>query len=395
MTTAILSPRPSRSHYDAIVVGARCAGAATAMLLARQGARVLLVDRAKCGSDTVSTHALMRGGVLQLHRWGLLGAVAASGAQPVREVTFAYGEREVPVRIRAEEGVDTLYAPRRTVLDGVLADAAGAAGAELIFGHSLTGLDRDAAGRVVGAALSGPSGTSQVSAGIVVGADGVRSTVAELVGAETYQAGRNATAVIYGYFPGLANRGYRWMFVPGATAGAIPTNDGEHCVFVGVPAERRAEAFAGEAEAAFRRVLARAAPDLAQEIETADARLRTFGGIRAHLRQPFGPGWALVGDVGYFKDPCTAHGITDAFRDAELLARAIIGGRRAGFEDYQGLRDALSLPLMQVTDAIAGCDWTLDEVAELHAALNQAMKTEVAVMARLAPLDAAVPRRAA
>jgi menaquinone-9 beta-reductase len=166
-------------------------------------------------------------------------------------------------------------------------------------------------------------------------------------------------------------------------------------VFVSVPVERRAEAFAGGAETAFRRVLARAAPGLAGELGKASTKLRSFGGIRAHLRQPFGPGWALVGDAGYFKDPCTAHGITDAFRDAELLARAVCGGTRRAFEDYQGLRDALSLPLMQVTDAIAGCDWTLDEVAELHVALNRAMKTEVSVMGRLPPLQFGEARQAA
>ena len=386
MTRHVHSLRPAGTHYDAIVVGARCAGAATAMLLARQGARVLVVDRGQRGDDTLSTHALMRGGVAQLNRWGLLPAVAASGAQMVREVAFGYGERTVNVRIKAEDGVDTLYAPRRNVLDSILVDAAEAAGSELLFGHSLTRLALGRGGRVCGVAIAGTHGAIEVSADIVIGADGARSTVAAQVGAQTYVEGRNATAVIYGYFPGLENRGYRWHFVRGATAGGIPTNDGEHCVFVSVPADRRAEAFAGGMEAGFRRILARAAPGLARALDGTFARLRPFGGIRAHLRQPFGPGWALVGDAGYFKDPCTAHGITDAFRDAELLVRAICAGTRRAMEDYQGLRDALSMPLMRVTDAIAGCDWTLNQVAALHAELNMAMKTEVAVMARLAPI---------
>lgn len=382
---AIRPISPTRSHYDAVVVGARCAGAATAMLLARQGARVLVIDRSRRGDDTLSTHALMRGAVAQMRRWGLLPALAASGAQPVREVVFAYGERETGIGIKAEDGVDTLYAPRRRVLDGLLADAAEDGGAELLFGHALTGLVRDPQGRVRGATVAGPSGPIEISADIVIGADGVRSTVAAEAGAPMYAEGKNSTAVIYGYFPGLRNRGYRWHFVPGATAGAIPTNDGEHCVFVSVPADRRAQAFAGGTEAGFRRVLSQAAPGLARDLAGSFARLRPFGGVRGYLRQPFGPGWALVGDAGYFKDPCTAHGITDAFRDAELLARALSGGTRRALEDYQGLRDALSMPLMRVTDAIAGCDWTLDEVTGLHAQLNQAMKTEVAVMARLAP----------
>ena len=386
--------RPKRTRYDAVIVGARCAGAATAMLLARQGARVLVIDRTRRGDDTLSTHALMRGAVAQLHRWGLLPTVAASGAQPVREVTFSYGTRDVPVRIKPEGGIDALYAPRRTALDSILADAAEAAGAEFLFGHGLADLSRDPDGRITGAMIAGPAGAATIGAEIVIGADGVRSTVAARTGADAYHEARNATAVLYGYAPGLANRGYRWFFVPGATAGAIPTNAGEHCVFVSVPVERRADALGGDADAAFRRVLAETAPGLAAELKGVPVRKRRFAGVRGFLRQPFGPGWALVGDAGYFKDPCTAHGITDAFRDAELLARAVAAGTRRAFEDYQGLRDALSLPLFRVTDAIAGCDWTLDDVAGLHAELNRAMKTEAAVMARLAPASAE-PRQAA
>src|SRR5690606_19633347 len=150
------------------------------------------------------------------------------------------------------------------------------------------GLLRDPQGRVRGAMIAGPARPAKVSADIVIGADGVRSTVAAEAGAAVYAVGRNATAVIYGYFPGLPNRGYRWHFVPGATAGALPANDGEHCVSVSVPAVRRTQAFAGGTEAAFRRVLTQAAPGLARDLAGSFARLRPFGGIRGYLRQPFG-----------------------------------------------------------------------------------------------------------
>jgi flavin-dependent dehydrogenase len=292
----------------------------------------------------------------------------------------------VPVAIRAEGAVDALYAPRRWLLDSLLVDAAEAAGAEFLFGCSLLELMHDSRDRVIGAVISsGESGPLPVEADIVIGADGVRSTVAQCVGAPAYAEARNATAVIYGYFPRIPDRGYRWHFAPGLMSGAIPTNGGETCVFVGVPATKRAEAFAGGAEQGFRRVLAAVSPDLAEEVagNFAGVRLRPFGGMRGFLRQPFGRGWALVGDAGYFKDPVTAHGITDAFRDAELLSRAVVSGSRGTFADYQGLRDALSLPLMQVTDLIAGGQWSLDEVARLHMDLNQAMKTETEVMSRL------------
>jgi flavin-dependent dehydrogenase len=130
--------------YDVIVVGARCAGAATAMLLARGGREVLLIDRARAGSDTLSTHGLMRGGVLQLHRWGLLDAIEAAGTPPVRKVVFDYPDERVPITIKPSPGVDALYAPRRTVLDRVIADAARDAGADVRFGATVTDLLRDA-----------------------------------------------------------------------------------------------------------------------------------------------------------------------------------------------------------------------------------------------------------
>ncbi|MFO1026115.1 MAG: hypothetical protein U1E70_13070 [Acetobacteraceae bacterium] len=84
-----------------------------------------------------------------------------------------------------------------------------------------------------------------------------------------------------------------------------------------------------------------------------------FGGRKGFLRQASGPGWALVGDAGYFRDPITAHGITDALRDAELLARAVVTGRP---EEYATVRNELSLPLFDVTDAIAAFDWSVEEV---------------------------------
>ena len=94
------------------------------------------------------------------------------------------------------------------------------------------------------------------------------------------------------------------------------------------------------------------------------------------MRQPFGRGWALVGDAGYFKDPSTAHGITDALRDAELLARAVIAGTDAALADYAATRDALSQPLFAATDAMAGLDWNFPEAMALHRDLSRAMKLE-------------------
>ena len=172
------------SRYDVVIAGARCAGSATALLLARRGLRVLAVDPARYGSDTLSTHALMRGAVLQLHRWGLLGAVRASGTPAIRKTSFHYGPETIVVPIKDRDGVDSLVAPRRTVLDALLADAAHEAGAEVVHGLSVVDLLRDADGRVRGAKIAGADReTFDVTADLVIGADGIHSRVARLVGA--------------------------------------------------------------------------------------------------------------------------------------------------------------------------------------------------------------------
>src|SRR5262245_52176240 len=168
-----------KKHFDAVIVGARCAGAATALVLARAGARVLVVDRGVYGSDTLSTHALMRGGVLQLDRWGLLPAIVAAGTPPVRTTTFSYVEHDVTVAIEPRHGISALYAPRRTILDRVLVDAARASGAEIEHGVRVDDVRIDDDGRVRGIRSDR---LGEVDADIVIGADGLHSTIARCVG---------------------------------------------------------------------------------------------------------------------------------------------------------------------------------------------------------------------
>jgi flavin-dependent dehydrogenase len=367
-----------RERHDVLVVGARCAGAATAMLLARRGLRVLVVERGAYGADTISTHALMRGGVIQLHRWGLLPRLIELGTPPVRSTAFHYGEEEVAIALRDEGGVDALYAPRRTVLDSLLVDAAVESGAEVRHGHTLLGLLHDMTGRVTGGIVLGADGEPrEIEAGLVIGADGIGSAVARLAGAATLREGRHATATVFGYWSGIATEGYHWHYVPGASAGAIPTNAGQHCVFVAIPPPRLRAA--ASRSAAFDATLREAAPELAAQVAAGrgEGALSLFAGRRGHLRQAAGPGWALVGDAGYFKDPLTAHGITDALRDAELLADAVLRGTEHAFCEYAEARDALSMPLFEATEAIATFAWDLPSLMELHKALNRAMKQEV------------------
>jgi 2-polyprenyl-6-methoxyphenol hydroxylase-like FAD-dependent oxidoreductase len=376
------------SRHDVVVVGARAAGAATAMLLARAGLDVLVVDRSRYGADTLSTHALMRLGVVQLQRWGLLDAVIAAGTPSVRRTTFTYADTTVPVTIKPGHGIDALYAPRRTVLDPILADAAADAGATIEYGTSVTAVTRDRNGRVDGIEVrNGDGRTVRHSARWVVGADGLRSVVAGAVGAPIEQQGTGATAVVYGYWPDLDVDGYQWIFRPNACAGLIPTNGDQTCVFAGATPARIGR---GGMEA-MRDVVASASPELARRLHAAapPTGLRSFGGVPGYVRVPWGPGWALVGDAGYWKDPIGAHGLTDALRDAELLARAIVttatgtATESDAFDRYHRIRNEVSLPHFDLVDTIATMSWTDAEIPGLLRRLSTAMSDELDVMAGL------------
>jgi menaquinone-9 beta-reductase len=373
--------------FDVVIVGARCAGAATALLLARQGLRVLAIDRGHYGSDTVSTHALMRAGVLQLSRWGVLEAVKAAGTPVIHTTSFHYGDAVVAVKIKPQPDMDGLYAPRRTVIDRVLVDAAQQAGAEIMFETQLVELVRADDGRISGVRVKdGHDRERQVSCELVIGADGVHSTVARLVGSEPYRTGRHATGVVFSYWSGPQFDGYHWYYNPGVSAGAIPTNDGQTCIFASVPQSRFRETMKQGTDLVYRQVLRECSPDLAAVVEQSQQveKYRGFSGETGFFRQSFGPGWALVGDAGYFKDPLTAHGITDALIDAELLAQAVAAGTEAGFAGYQRARDDLAVGHFEVTDAVASFEWDLPKAQQLHRALSDEMKKESLAVASFA-----------
>jgi flavin-dependent dehydrogenase len=372
--------------YDAIVVGARVAGAATAMLLARAGQRVLVLDRARYGSDTLSTHAFMRGGVVQLSRWGLLDEVVAAGTPPITRTVIRYGTEEEVIEIRPAPHTDALYAPRRTLLDPILVDAARRAGAEVRFEVTVTGLLRDAEGIVTGVEGHAADGQRVVAhAPITIGADGIRSRVARDVGALTYGRADNASGMVAGYWSGLEVDGYQWLYAPGEGAGLIPTNDGLVCAWVATSSERFLADQRRRPGHGFHETFRRVAPDWAEALADAEQvePLRGFAGVHGYLRQPWGRGWALVGDASHFKDPLTTHGMTDALRDAELLARAVLAAASGtvtsdrALADYQDTRDALARPLHELADRAAGYAWTLDELRTLLLDLSAAMRPGV------------------
>jgi flavin-dependent dehydrogenase len=375
----------SEPTYDVLVIGARLAGAATAMLLSRAGLRVLAVDQARAGSDTFSTHAFMRGGVIQLSRWGLVDDLKAAGTPPITRTVIRYGGVEEVVEVKPLPHCEALYAPRRTVLDPLMVDAARRAGAEVRHGLRVTRLLRDDTGRVVGAEVRDRAGRHrQLRARVTVGADGIRSSVAQEVGAGSSRQGAHASALIGGYVSGLEVDGYQWLYAPGASAGLIPTNDGQVSVWVGIPA-RSFSRHRQDLRASFHRILAGVAPDWAEAVARARLHgpLRGFPGTTGFLRQAWGPGWALVGDASHFKDPLTAHGMTDALRDAELLADALVSivegslPEASALSAYQARRDQLSTDVLQVADRVASYDWTLAELRGLLVELSRSMRPEV------------------
>jgi len=367
-----------RSSYDAVIVGARCAGAATAMLLARAGLDVLVIEQGVRGADTLSTLALMRAGVLQLSRWGLLDAITRAGTPPIHVTTFHYDDEAIAIPIKSRDGVDALYAPRRTILDPLLADAAESAGAHVAFRVRLKELVRDANGRVTGVLVESSGRARRITASIVIGADGITSTVAKAVDAQPYHVGRHMGGVIYTRASGLLGDGYHWHFTLGTSIGVVPTNDNQTLIFAATTRDRFLRELRFDLAAGFRSIVRETAPSVLAALSTAAlSAYRGFAGHPGFLRPAWGQGWALVGDAGYFKDPISAHGITDALRDAELLARAVLRDTEAAFAEYQTVRDRLSLGLFTISDEIASYTWDIARLRSLHKSLSEEMTREV------------------
>lgn len=382
-------PRNHDPHYDAIIVGARCAGAATALNLARRGARVLLVDRDIRLHDTLSTHVLMRPAVTLLAKWGLLGQIAANNTPGVTSTRFVYGTEAVDIAIKPDAHIPALYAPRRWLLDRILREATVLSGATLRTGVTFDSVVRNPLGRVVGARLIQPGGHTQtVKAGVVIGADGVNSSVARAVQARTLVHSDIRSSTVYTYVDGVENKGYRWFFDLGMAAGLVPTTDGAHCVFATCkPSEFKATL----GQDPFRNMvgmLSRWEPDVAAELARRGPkeRLRRYLGIPGHLRECAGPGWALVGDAGYFKDPGTAHGITDAFLDATRLARAF-AHCPGNLKPYQAERDHYAHNFLRLSQEIGSLSWSLERLQDLHMELHACMKAEAEMVIAPSPVN--------
>jgi len=337
--------------YDAIVVGARCAGSPTAMLLARAGYKVLLLDKATFPSDKLSTHYIQPSGVQCLAEWGLLDRVVATGCPPIRKFTVFVGGTEMPIPPME----DVAYCPRRYLLDKILVDAAVEAGAELREGFRVDQIVMDG-DTVTGIVGHGRDGTEvREGARYVIGAEGHHSLVADTVGAPKYREQEALTGGYYSYFSGVPMDGAEVVVSDRGGALAFPTNDGRVCIAAGA-AKAEFHEYRADIEGRFFEIL-EARPEFADRVRAGKREERWMGtaDVPNFFRKPWGPGWALVGDAGYMKDPVTGFGIADAFRDAGLLAKALdlaLSGKvppEEALYGYQERRDAAAIPIYEMT----------------------------------------------
>jgi flavin-dependent dehydrogenase len=361
--------------HDVIVVGARCAGSSTAIELARKGHRVLLVDKASFPSDTMSTLYLSPPAMTWLEKQGLLGAVRATGCPSIH--TWSFVIDDVTLRgFSTTEAVRDGLSPRRLVLDKILVDAAVSSGAELREGFTFEDVLRDG-DRVVGIRGRTKSGeTVEERARIVVGADGKRSAVASAVGAEATLEVPARTCTYYGIFSGVPCPVGTIVFRDRRAVMVMPTNDERTLVYVGRPAEDFAEVKRDHEKSFFETV--DATPEVAERVRAGKLEERLVGtaDLPNFFRRSHGPGWALVGDAGYHKDPCTAQGICDAMKWAEALARAIDDGLRGtrsldeATAEYERTRNESSKAMFEWTCRVAELKPSNEKIRALLRAIS-------------------------
>ena len=359
--------------YDVIVVGARCAGSPTAMLLARKGYKVLLVDRAVFPSDTMSTHFIQQPGIALLQRWGLLDAVLAGGSDPVNRATIgeiSAGGGEA-FDIPPVPGVPGTLAPRRTRLDKLLVDAAAEAGVEVRERFTFEDVIVED-GRVCGIAGRDATKSGIEERGrLVIGADGRHSAVAEKVDASFLEYEGPLIAGYYSYWSGIETHEIEIYFGKDATIIMFPTDDDLHVV-IGVRSVTEAERLRRNFEEGYLAVL-HEMDSVGQRIDQATREDRIVGSadLPNYLRTCAGPGWALVGDAAYHKDPTPADGITDAFIGVDLLVEAadkfLSSGDGSALDDYQKRLSEIARPHLEATLKISSFEYPPEERAAVFA----------------------------
>ena len=335
-----------RDRWDVIIVGARCAGATSAAILARSGLRVLVLDADARGTDMpMSTHYLQPAGVAALDRLGVGDRVRAV-TPPTRVFRLALDEAEI---LSPTTPGRPGYCVRRGTLDPLLQDAAERAGAELRFRARVVELVREG-DRVAGVVVQTASGRETLRADLVVGADGMHSTVAKLVGAPEYLAEDSTRGGFWAYYPAPKEWPHPWdatLEHRGDVLRYVFRSDGDLVLAVSVHPRAEVERW-GKAYPERLRESFAASPSTRPLVEGQAPVGKIMGLMRMRwfYRQATGPGWALIGDAGHFKDFVTGQGMTDALFDAERLARALLAdSREAALEHFWRERDVETLPV--------------------------------------------------
>ncbi|MDQ0912423.1 NAD(P)/FAD-dependent oxidoreductase [Streptomyces canus] len=358
--------------YDVIVVGARAAGAPAAMLFARSGHRVLLLERSVFPADTLSTLYIQQPGVARLARWGLLDAVRATGCPPLDRVLYEVGGVRVTGCSSGIDGIREAYAPRRYLLDRILVEGAVAAGAEFRDGSEVTGLVHDG-DRVAGVRWNGPDGAVHTErAHLVVGADGMRSTVARLVGAAKQVEHPALTCAYYTFWQG-PRTDFEMYEGPTGWIAAVPTNDAT--LIAAYHPQHRFDEVRRDAMNAYLESVRVNAPALHAQLDDAERMERLYGtgDQQNYFRTATGPGWVLIGDAGHHKDSLTAQGIGDALMQAELLVEGVrehVGdpvAQAAALSAFATERDARLGGPFQATLGVAQADAQGRRIALLRA----------------------------
>lgn len=362
--------------YDALIIGGRPAGSSTALLLARKGYRVLLVEKASFPSDVPRGHFIHVPGVARLKKWGLLDKVIATNCPPVARISFDPGPFALVGPVPPLDGVETGYAPRHGIIDQILYEAAQEAGAEvrenflvqeLLFeGDRVCGIrGRNSAGQIV-----------TEMARIVIGADGLHSTVARAVQAPIYNEKPTLSVAYFAYYSGVPLLDASLYLRENGLFGLFPTNDGQICAFVQFP-YREFHEFRKDVEGNFDKMFV-TVPEVKAWLNQGrrEGPILAASDLPNFFRKPYGPGWALVGDAGYHKDPCTGQGFTDAFICAEILAEALDTGfsGRGSLEEalagYEQQRNEHFMPMFEFTCQLASFDPPAPEMQQLFAALH-------------------------
>ncbi|MFF2190815.1 NAD(P)/FAD-dependent oxidoreductase [Streptomyces sp. NPDC058155] len=347
--------------YDVIVIGARCAGSPAAMLFARQGYRVLLLDKARFPQDTLSSHYIHQPGVALLGRWGLLDELRDAGCPPIDHESYEGPGVRLDGFSLPVDGYRTTYAPRRFVLDPILAGGAVAAGAEFREGCAVNDLVFED-GRVVGVRYTTPGGAEATDrARLVVGADGMRSLVARKVGARNVVEHPRMSCVYYSYWAGVP-AGFEVYERPGRWVVAVRTNDDLTLIMTYFPQDEFPEVRKA-VEPAYLEAVRSTSPELYERMSAGRRAEQMYGTGHQenYFRKAYGPGWVLLGDAVHHKDSITARGITDAFIQAQSLSEHI----GDGLHDDAALQEALQRYEDDVEDTFSDVYQGALNVAEL------------------------------